>query len=147
MRNLSVSEFFQRLNSSTINLVDEFYDPACLFEDPVSHFTNRHQIKEYYLKLYNQVQSINFDFHQEVRQGDQYMGSWTMILQAKNFNSGKPTRVEGVSHITFGGQEGKAVYHRDYFDMGEFVYEWVPIIGPQVRFVKSIFINNHKPGR
>lgn len=62
---------------------------------------------------------------------------WKMIMIAKKLNKGKPVTVEGDSHIRFGGAEGKAVYHRDYFDVGAMVYEHVPIVGGLTRYVKK----------
>lgn len=140
---ISVKEFFSGLNKDSMSLVDQFYDENCLFKDPVVQLPNRSSIKAYYEKLYSQVDQITFDFSREVRERDRYTGTWTMTLTAKGFHGGKPLTIDGISYIEFGGREGKAIYHRDYFDMGEFVYEWLPIVGPQVRFVKSIFKKNH----
>lgn len=142
---ISVQDFFKKLNKETLHLVDEFYHDQCQFQDPVATLNGLSQIKEYYTKLYHQVQCITFEFKQEVHESNRYSGTWLMTLQANGFNGGKPVSVQGISYIEFDLKNGKAIYHRDYFDMGEFVYEWAPIIGPQVRFVKSIFKKNHEP--
>jgi hypothetical protein len=60
-----------------------------------------------------------------------------MTLETSKLNGGKPFSVEGNSVIVFGGPEGKAIYHRDYFDMGEFVYERIPVLGALVRYIKE----------
>jgi hypothetical protein len=60
-----------------------------------------------------------------------------MYLKTPSFNSGKELTVDGVSLITFGGKHGKAIDHRDYFDMGEFIYERVPLLGSAVRLLKN----------
>ncbi len=142
---MGVKAFFDGLNKDTLHLVDEFYDSKCVFMDPVVHLTSSAQVKAYYRNMYINVQSIAFDFHHVITQGNQVRAGWTMRLQAKALRGGKPIIVDGVSHITYGGSEGKVIYHRDYFDMGVFVYEWLPVIGPMVRYVKSIFQKNHEP--
>ena len=45
--------------------------------------------------------------------------------------------VDGISTIRFGGKEGKAVYHRDYYDMGEFVYERIPVVKNIIKLIKK----------
>ncbi|HGP4674712.1 TPA: nuclear transport factor 2 family protein, partial [Vibrio cholerae O1] len=32
--------------------------------------------------------------------------------------------------------EGKVTYHRDYFDMGEMLYEQLPVLGQVIRAIK-----------
>jgi limonene-1,2-epoxide hydrolase len=43
--------------------------------------------------------------------------------------------VQGISHLKF--LENQVIYHRDYFDLGEMVYEHVPVLGKIVRFIKN----------
>ena len=136
--------FFEQLNKNTMNLVDDFYDEHAQFIDPIVNFTSRAQIKTYYDNLYRNVESIRWEIPDEVREGDKCTLVWKMTLTAKGFNGGKPVVVDGVSVIKFGGKEGKAIYHRDYFDMGAFVYEGVPILGAVIRFVKSKMAGHQK---
>lgn len=142
---LTPKEFFEALNKDTMHLVDEFYDENVQFFDPLVEVKNRKQMKDYYTNMYNNVESIVWDIPDEIRDGNKCSLVWKMTLTAKNFNKGKPVVVDGVSVIKFGGKEGKAIYHRDYFDLGEFVYEGIPILGGMVRFVKSKMANHHKP--
>ena len=34
-------------------------------------------------------------------------------------------------------QDGKVFQHHDYFDMGEFIYERVPVLGGVIRAIKN----------
>jgi hypothetical protein len=140
---LGIQEFFQQFNKDRMDLVEQFYDADIHFMDPMVDFTNRDQLKRYYEKLYQNVDAIRFDFSSEVKEGDTHMAAWTMTLTAKKFNGGRPVVVAGVSHVRFGGKEGKAVYHRDYFDMGAFVYEHVPLLSGLIGLVKKIMSGQH----
>ena len=131
-----VKKFFSDLNKDTMHLVDEFYDENACFQDPVARITERKQIKNYYAHLYNDLESIRFEFSDEIKQGDTEALAWKMILKTKSLNAGKPVVVDGISHIKFGGREGKVIYHRDYFDMGAFVYEYIPVLGQVIKMVK-----------
>ncbi len=65
-----------------------------------------------------------------------------MYLKAPSLNSGREITVDGVSLITFRGAEGKVISHRDYFDMGEFIYERVPILSSVIGFIKNKMSGN-----
>jgi hypothetical protein len=59
-----------------------------------------------------------------------------MSLTADGLNGGKPILLQGNSYIKF-SDDNLVVYHRDYFDMGEFIYEHVPVIGWIIKKVKA----------
>lgn len=132
----SVQEFFKNLNKDNLQLVPEFYAEEIVFEDPLGRIDGVLDLRDYYKNLYQGVKSIQFEFSKELRQGNQYAGFWTMTLEAEGLNGGKPVRVTGMSQIEF-NSAGKAVYHRDYFDMGAFIYEHVPVLKIAIRFIKK----------
>jgi limonene-1,2-epoxide hydrolase len=131
----SISAFFNGFNKDTPHLLDEFYAPDVEFHDPVSEIRGIVGIRAYYAKMYENLISIRFDFDREVEQGGEVFAPWVMHMRHKALAGGKEIVVPGVSHFRF--KDGKAVYHRDYFDMGAFVYEHVPVIGAGVRYVKK----------
>ena len=128
--------FFQNLSIDAMDLVDDFYDEDVHFQDPVVDIKGRAKLKAYYAKLYQDVESISFDCIDEIINEDVHALVWKMNLKAK-LGGGKLIVVDGISYIRFGGREGKAIYHRDYFDLGEFVYENVPVLAGIVKFVKK----------
>lgn len=144
--NLSVVDFFKDLNKDTMHLVDEFYDRYILFRDPLVEIHSRERLKDYYNRLYQHVQEIDFDISYVIQENNNTAIAWKMMMRAEKFNGNRPLTVDGSSVIKFGGSEGKAIYHRDYFDLGEFVYEGIPIVGSMVRLVKNKMIHNHGGG-
>lgn len=136
-------DFFQLLNRDSMYLVDEFYDKDILFRDPMVEIKNRDDMKAYYTRMYQNVKTISWQFPEDVTEGNVSTLSWKMTLTATNFNGEMPVTVDGISVIKFGGSEGKAIYHRDYFDMGAFVYEGLPILGKMVKIVKSKMASYH----
>jgi ketosteroid isomerase-like protein len=129
-------EFFQRLDKDHLSLVDEFYDPDADFQDPIHHLRGAAAVKDYYAGLYKNVKSIRFEFPKAVAEVDTVVLVWRMFLETPSLNGGKEFFVDGTSVITFGGAKGKAVSHRDYFDMGEFVYERLPILKSVIGVIK-----------
>jgi hypothetical protein len=57
-----------------------------------------------------------------------------MRFQHARFRKGETRELRGVSHIKF---NGKVYYHHDYFDMGAFIYERVPVLGTVIRTIKN----------
>lgn len=133
----TVQEFFNGLNKDTMPLVEQFYAPNTHFLDPVVDLKGSAAVRKYYENLYENVISIRFEFASEVTQGDEKVATWTMILRHKRLRGGDEIRVIGNSHFKFDPQTGQAIYHRDYFDMGEFIYEGLPVVGRVIRYVKS----------
>jgi len=132
-----IESLFNNFNSKTLHLADEFYDPDVVFQDPIVELKGRDRLKAYYADMYENVTSIRFDFSGGIEKDEEAVVFWTMEVRAKGFKGGEPVLLDGSSHIKFGGESGKAVYHRDYFDMGAFVYENIPVLGSIVRYTKK----------
>ena len=132
-----IQSLFNNFNSDTLSLADDFYDPDVVFLDPIVELKGRDALKAYYADMYENVTSIRFDFSGGIEKEEEAVVFWTMEVRAKGFKGGEPVLLDGSSHIKFGGDSGKAVYHRDYFDMGAFVYENIPVLGSIIRYTKK----------
>ncbi len=134
-----ISAFFNAFNKDNIDLADQFYAQDIVFEDPIVQIKGLKDLKEYYAGMYQNVISIRFEFHDVITEGDRQVGIWTMHLRAKNLNGGEEVSVKGSSHVLY--KDGKAVYHRDYFDMGAFIYEQLPLLKSVIHQVKKPFLH------
>jgi hypothetical protein len=134
---------FEKLTKDSLYLIDEFYSPDVDFVDPVGTIKGSANIKKYYESLYKNVKTIRFDFSDFIVQGDQLVGVWKMTLVTDKLNGGEPIVVDGNSVIRFNSQ-GQAIYHRDYFDMGVFVYENIPVLGRVIKGIKNRFKVDHE---
>ena len=135
-RDARLQRFFAELNRDTMHLVDAFYDEQVHFRDPIVEIRGRQAMRRYYAGLYANVTAIRFEFSEIMTTDDDVAAVWTMRLNASGLNGGKTVVVPGISHFRFGSGD-QVVYHRDYFDMGPFIYEHVPVLKQIVRFVKS----------
>ena len=125
---------FNELRYDNTEILNQFYNEKIVFKDPISELNGLRSMKEYYKKMYKEVDSIRFDFKNYSVTNNRYFFSWDMYLKTPNLNSGEEFKVNGVSEILFEGD--LVTYHRDYFDMGAFIYEKVPVIGQLVKFLK-----------
>jgi hypothetical protein len=132
-----IESLFNNFNKETLHLADDFYDPDVVFVDPIVDLKGRDALKAYYADMYENVTSIRFDFSGGFEKDEEAVVFWTMEVRAKGLKGGDPVLLDGSSHIRFGGESGKVIYHRDYFDVGAFVYENVPVLGSLVRYAKK----------
>jgi ketosteroid isomerase-like protein len=131
-----IIRFFRELRADRMELVDGFYHSDVVFEDPVGRVEGREALRRYYEGLYANVTSIDFEFSELVGSGDHRAGTWTMTLAAKKLDGGKPFSVPGMSLFHFDPASGLVAYHRDYFDLGAFIYERIPILRGIVRTIR-----------
>jgi hypothetical protein len=131
-----IKTVFTTLRADNIQILDAFYAPDTKFIDPLGTHSGIKSVKSYYKNLYENVKSINFKYNDIVSSGNTHVLVWTMTLEANGLNGGKPISLEGNSHIKF-NEENLVIYHRDYFDMGEFIYEHVPLLGWTIKQVKN----------
>lgn len=127
---------FNGLDSSHMHLLDEFYAAGVVFEDPLGRLEGLDALRRYYAGMYRSVTRIHFDFTSELARDDTHVVVWTMTVEAKGLNRGRPVVLEGNSLLRFDADD-KVCYHRDYFDMGAMVYEHVPVIGALIRQIKK----------
>lgn len=135
-------EFFQTLDKDHMERVDQFYDRNVGFQDPVHTLTGVTAVRSYYEGLYRNATAIRFEFSKQLEVGDTVVLVWRMFLKSPALQGGREITVDGTSVIIFGGSEGKAIKHRDYFDMGEFVYERIPVLRSIIQYIKSRLAGN-----
>lgn len=128
---------FNDLRADNLHILDNFYHPNLLFADPLGEIKGLKAMKAYYAQMYETVTDIKFDFGTLTEEGDNVIGTWIMTLKAKGLNGGEEVKVSGVSHLRFDSASDLVIYHRDYFDMGEFIYEHIPVMGGLIRMVKK----------
>ena len=131
-----IKNVFTTLRAENIQILDSFYAPDTKFIDPLGTHNGIKSVKAYYRNLYQNVKSIHFKFNDIVSNGNTHVLVWTMTLEAGGLNNGKPIFLEGNSHIKF-NDANLVTYHRDYFDMGEFIYEHVPVLGWTIKKIKN----------
>ncbi len=135
-RSTRIRKIFDDLRTDNVDILNAFYAPDSNFVDPIVNLNGLEAIKGHYAQLYQNVKSISFEYSDEVVQNDTHVLLWTMKLQAEKLNSGQPIAVIGNSYIKFNSQN-LVSYHRDYFDMGEFIYEHIPVLGYVIGKVKK----------
>lgn len=127
-------EIFNRLDGGNLHLLEQIYESDVVFRDPVHELAGLDALRAYYARLYDGVLSCRFEFEDEIAAGNSAVLVWVMHFEHARFCRGEKLTLRGVSHLRF---NDKVSYHHDYFDMGAFIYEKVPILGSVIRAIKS----------
>lgn len=131
----SVAAFYQRLDKTTLGELNQIYHPNIEFQDAAHRMVGLEALQRYFAELYRNVNQCRFLIGEVFSHPEGGMITWQMELSHPKLNGGKLVTVAGVSHLKFA--DDKVIYHRDYFDLGEMVYEHVPVLGHLVRIIKQ----------
>ena len=107
-----------------------------MFIDPANKIQGRELMFKHFASLYENLSACSFEYHEDdcIMNSDAALLVWTMSFNHKRLASGKTIQVEGSTLIRFNSQ---IYYHRDWFDLGELLYENLPLIGGVVKKIKS----------
>lgn len=114
------------------------YGRDVVFIDPITTHKGIDDVKRYFENLLGQAQSCKFDISAILPTTDNDSGvthcvSWTMHLTLKTGN--KYINVDGITQLKV--VDDIIVYHKDYYDLGEMVYEHIPLLGYFVKKIKT----------
>jgi len=122
---------YRELNKDNLDMLELIYHPDIRFIDPVHEITGLNRMKSYFASLYQNVNSIRFEFTSRIQQDDNIALEWLMSIAHPRLNRGRMFMVNGMSrlHTT---DSGLVDLHRDYFDLGAMLYEHLPLLGTVV---------------
>lgn len=131
----AVDEFKARFVTITPALaenLDRLYTEDVRFRDPISEVTGLVELREYFERFAEVSAGNRFEITDEIVVPGRAAVFWTMVLVD---DEGKEKRrFEGVSHLKV---RDRIYEERDYFDLGEAVYDHVPVVSWLTRFVRS----------
>ena len=121
--------------------LESIYAKDIVFVDPITTHRGIDAVKRYFSNLLTQAESCKFDiadvFHCDVNNAARtqvtHIVNWTMHLTLKGKN--KHITLDGTTQLNV--IDDRIAYHKDYYDLGEMVYEHVPILGFVIKKIKG----------
>ncbi|MBY5920822.1 nuclear transport factor 2 family protein [Ferrimonas balearica] len=126
---------WQTLSREHLDRVDTLYHPDMTFIDPSGEIHGRERFKSHLATLYHNVNACHFELGMPIGAPPHWAQPWVMTLYHPKLAGGKPVRVEGISELNT--RDGLIIRHRDYFDLGQMLYEQVPLFGAATRWLKG----------
>lgn len=129
------SMFYTDLASMKIDELSNIYSQDIVFIDPVEKHKGIASVENYFTRLLSSAKFCTFTIHSKLETEDSgYLVTWTMKFTSKSMKRGKPISVDGITLLKI--QDSKIVYHRDYYDLGQMVYENIPVLGRLIKKIK-----------
>ena len=127
--------FYNQLSINNLQSLSQLYHPEVSFVDPVKQIKGLPALSEYFQHAYQNINSCQFDGHISADQGGCSFVNWTMTFSHSAIGNGKQIKVEGCSALQW--QDGLIIYHRDYYDLHDMVFQHLPVIGWLTKKVKQ----------
>ncbi len=86
------------------------------------------QIESYFVKAAGEVDALQVQFLQVTNDGPDYFVRWQMRILSDQLNGGAPMISYGITQFRF-NQQGQVILHRDFWDAGTGLYEYLPALG------------------
>lgn len=136
--NIRIEKFhnlYKSLSLDSIPRIDSLYSPKMVFIDPVHRIEDRNLFKDYLINLLEPLNYCNFEIHSFINDGENSSAFWTMKFSHKSFYNAKEIQVNGSSQLKWEGDQ--IIFHRDYFDLGQMLYEKIPLLGRLIVWIKG----------
>lgn len=124
--------FYRELNTAKLDDIGAIYGDDIVFRDPVHQLTGIHALHSYMSDMCRNLRHCQFEYL------DQLIGPYSAYIKwHMHFSHARLGKriitVRGMSHIEF---DQKIYFHEDSYDLGQMLYEQLPLLGPATRYLK-----------
>jgi len=125
---------YNTMSGQNLPALDGVYHSDIEFTDPLNSVQGLPSLREYMRECYHNVEACRFEFEPPVSAGSEVSVRWVMHLKHKKIKGGEEITVDGCSHLRV--EDDRIILHRDYFDLGQMLYEHLPILGSAIRWIR-----------
>lgn len=119
--------FYNQLSSQNLAVLAQLYHPDVRFIDPVHQIDGLSALQQYFDHAYARLDSCSFMAKAMAGQPTQGFVSWQMQFSHQAIAGGEMITVDGCTELHW-HQDGRIIYHRDYYDLTQMVYQHVPVV-------------------
>lgn len=129
--------FFSSFAADRIEpLLPATYAADVYFNDTLKTVRGRDALAHYLAESAAAVEACRVEILDTTRNAHgEYLVRWKMMIRFKRFRRGVDTWSLGMSHLRFDAQ-GLVVYHQDYWNAADGLYEHIPLLGGMIRAIK-----------
>ncbi len=111
----------------------KLYEDTIIFRDPVQEIRGINVLRRYLTATRDAVSTCRFEYLDQLTGQDSAYIKWNMHFTHSQL-ANKPLTVRGITHIQF---KQRIVYHEDVYDLGEMLYNNIPLLGLATRLLKN----------
>ena len=125
--------FYKDVKNPKLDSISDVYSADVKFKDPIHQVSGLAELHAYLSDMCTDVESGRFEFLDQLIGPDTAYIKWNMYFRHPKL--GKETHVvRGMSQIQF---NERIYFHEDVYDMGQMIYEHVPVLGWAVKRLKN----------
>ena len=130
----NLATFFETLSPQSVSQLPTIYDAQARFKDPFNEVRDVARIQLIFQDMFTEFEQPRFVIQEQICDDDkrQSVLTWHFLFNWR----GKAWCIVGSSHLRF-GSTGLVIYHRDYWDASEELYEKLPVIGFVLKALKK----------
>lgn len=128
-------QYFETLNPARVARMGELYAPEVWFKDPFNEVQGLAQVQQVFSHMYVALDRPRFVVTERIVNAQQCFLSWDFEFYFRGRGNAVLQTIRGSSHLKFNAA-GQVVYHRDYWDAAEELYEKLPVLGSLMRWLK-----------
>jgi len=128
-------EVYENLTKHNLRSLGLIYHDNICFEDPIHKVVGYEDVIAYFEDVYSNVTSCKFEIYHFIVTPSEAAVYWNMHFQHPKLKSGENISIMGHSHLKM--TNNKIIYHRDYYDLGEMLYENIAVLGNVIKFLKK----------
>jgi hypothetical protein len=118
-------------------MLAQTYASDVYFNDTLKAVRGLVALRHYLGESAEAVEDCRVVIHETTRTArDEHLVRWTMMIRFKRFKRGVDTYSVGISHLRFNA-DGHVVYHQDYWNAAEGLYQHVPVLGAAIRAIQN----------
>lgn len=131
-----VKKAWSRFDLEALKVLEPIYAPGVTFIEPAGKIHGRDKVFSHFRESCENLIDCRFVFDDrlETVSHDRAYLVWSMQFRHRKLSGGRQITTSGISLLKFTDQ---IELHRDWFDLGQTVYEHVPIIGSVIRLIKG----------
>lgn len=127
--------FYQHLQPSLLRQLSEIYHDDTLLVDPVGQHHGVEALERYFASLLKNLRYCRFQVTHQHYFDQCALLLWRMEYAHPALQRSAAQTLEGSSYLVF--RDERIVFQRDYYDLGEMLYEKVPVLGGAIRLLKK----------
>ena len=130
----NLATWFESLSPQSLVQIEQFYEADAYFKDPFNEVRDVKRIQLIFQDMFTEFEHPRFVIQEQICDDDkrQSVLTWHFLFNWR----GKAWCIVGSSHLRF-GSTGLVIYHRDYWDASEELYEKLPVIGFVLKALKK----------
>lgn len=128
----SFKAFYRDLSEFRLDDLASIYDAEVLFKDPVHQLRGICTLHSYLTELCTNVDHCRFEYLDQLIGDNRAYIKWNMFFSHRRLGSQLIT-VRGITQLEF---TERVFYHEDVYDMGQLLYDHLPLLGAGTRFLK-----------